>query len=158
MSVLDHFEDNFVFRSRPEAIPGDFRPLWRMTVVLLILKLASRSNSSTLSRLHVLNWAIRTQENRENIRFVIAGDVPPDKIVVRIEPSLIRALELANGEGLIEYLSGKTVKLTDKGIKVADEILGEPYIFAQEKLFLQEIGKSSLTEQVINRMFSEEFR
>lgn len=157
MSILDYFGDNLVFRSRPEAIPGDFRPLWRISTVLLILKLTSWANNSTLGRLHILNWAMRTEENRENLKRIISDSLPPDKIVVRIEPSLIRALELASGEGLIEYAGGKA-KLTHKGVEVANELMNEEQIFAEEKRFLEEIGKRGLTEQIINQIFSEGFQ
>lgn len=158
MSVIDYFGSNVEFRVRPKAISADFRPLWRMTVVLLILRLASYSNRSTLSRLHVLNWAIRTEENRDNLRLVITGDLPPDKIIVRIEPSLVRAIELAKGEGLVDYVKGKGAKLTQKGIEAVDKVLSEPDLLSEEKLFLREIGKRNLTEQLINKIFSEEFR
>ncbi|MCB9431942.1 MAG: hypothetical protein H6668_08150 [Ardenticatenaceae bacterium] len=158
MSVIDYFGNNLVFRSRPEAISADFRPLWRMAVVLLILRLASYGNRSTLSRLHVLNWAIHSEKNKDNIRIIISGDLPPDKIMVRIEPSLIRAIELTKGEGLIEYTRGKGIKLTQKGVEAANKVVSEPNLLSEEKLFLQEIGKRKLTEQLINKMFSEEFR
>lgn len=158
MSLLDYFGNSFVFRSRPEAIPGDFRPLWRISIILLTLKFASWGNKSTLSRLHVLNWAIRTSDNRESIRRIISGDLSPDKVIVRIEPSLIRALELARGEGLIEYLSGKTIKLTNKGNEVAENISKEPNLFSEEMVFLEEIGKRNLNETIISQIFSEGFQ
>src|SRR5690606_16062641 len=88
-----------IFRSRPEPIPGDLRPLWRIGIILLILDLTSRGGKSTLGRLHVLSWAVRTRETRENLLRVIREEVSPHTLIVRIEPSLNRAIDLALGEG-----------------------------------------------------------
>lgn len=145
----------FIFQSRPEAIPGDLRPLWRISIILLILQLASRGGKSSLSKLHVLNWAIRTDENRKELKQVIAGDISPDTIIVRIEPSLNRAIDFARGEGLLEYVTGNRVQLTPQGMIAVNRLLENENLFLEERLFLEELGKNGLTEKVVDRLFSE---
>lgn len=148
------FDDSFVFRSRPKAIPGDLRPLWRISVILLILELASRGGKSSLSRMHVLNWAIRTLENQQNLLQILNGTMSPNSIIVRIEPSLNRALEFAHSEGLIDYISGKRIQLSESGRVSVKIILDQQDLLASERTFLTKIGKSKLTEKTIDKLFS----
>lgn len=152
---LDSFDAPLLFRSRPEAIPGDLRPIWRICIILLILDLASRGGKASLSKVHVLNWAIRSKENQKTLRQIINGDMSPDRISVRVEPSLDRAMALANGENLIEFIGGKNIRLTWQGESAVKKLIDLEDILLEEKSFLFEIGKSKLTEIIVNQLFSE---
>lgn len=152
---LDQFGTSIIFRSQPESISGDFRPLWRICVVLLFLRLVSNGNKATFSKIHVLNWAIRTKENRENLIKVVHESMQPDSLIVRIEPSLNRAIELAHGEGLIEYKAGNKVQLTAHGIAVTDQLMKRDDLLVEEKQFLALLGKNKLTESMISMLFGE---
>lgn len=150
---IPELDTPFIFRSRPEAIPGDLRPLWRIGMVLLVLHIASRGGKSSFRRLHVLNWAIRTSENRKSLRDMIAGKIAPDTVIVRIEPSLNRAVDLAHGEGLVDRVVGDRICRTQRGQTAATALYKEPSIFVEEKRFLEEFGKT-LTEQMVNNLLS----
>lgn len=152
---LSQFGKSVIFRSQPESIPGDFRPLWRMCVVLLFLRLASNGNKATFSKIHVLNWAIRTRENRESLLKVIHRNMRPDLLIVRIEPSLNRAIEYAHGEGLVEYKTGNKVQLTARGINICDQLIERSDLLVEEKDFLATLGKNKLTESMIGTLFGE---
>lgn len=152
---FDNLDTLLVFRSRPEAIPSDFRPIWRICLILLILQLASRSQKSSISKIQILNWAIRSKESRESLLRSIDGKVSPDTIALRIEPSLNRAIDLAQGEGLIEFVNGKNIQLTWHGGNVVKKLLELDSLFTEEKSFLLEIGKSKLTEQTVISLFAE---
>lgn len=142
----------FIFRGRPEAIPGDLRPLWRVGLVLLMLGLASRGGRSSFARLHVLNWALRTKEGRDALLSVFEGRRDPSVVVVRIEPSLNRAVDFAHGAGLLEKEKGRAISLTEPGKAKVKQILKDEYLFRSERLFLASIGKR-LTEKLVNELF-----
>lgn len=150
---IDDFDAPLLFRSRPEAIPGDLRPVWRICVILLILHFSSRANKSSLTKIHVLNWALHSKDNQTVLHQIINGERSPDTILVRVEPSLDRAIRFAIGEELIEYVGGKNVKLTLQGDAIVQKIIELENVFTSEKAFLSQIGKSSLTELVVNRLF-----
>lgn len=152
---IELFGKSVVFRSQPESIPGDFRPLWRICVVILFLRLASIGNKASLSKIHVLNWAIHTKENRENLLKVINEGMRPDLLIVRVEPSLNRAIEFAHGEGLIERRTGNKIQLTARGIHVADQLFERDDLLVEEKKFLNALGKNKLTENMIGTLFRE---
>lgn len=152
-NLISNLETKFVFKLRPQPVPGDLRPLWRIGLILLILRISSRANKSTLGRLHVLNWAIRSKQNQEQLLSLVSGTISPDALFIRIEPSLNRALDLAQGEGLVIRISGRSIKLTKKGSEVADVLIESNEILVEEKIFLEKLGKR-VTEQIINAIFS----
>ncbi len=151
--IIPELNTPFIFKSRPEAIPGDLRPLWRIGILLLMLYLASRGGKSSFKRLHVLNSMIRTSENRETLKKLIAGSKSPDAVVIRIEPYLNRAVDLAHGEGLVNRISGDRISLTPKGEALAMLLQTQSSIFVKEKEFLMAISKS-LTERLVDSLFT----
>ena len=153
MSNVDILELNteFVFRQRPEAIPGDLRPLWRIGLVLLMLHMASRGGKSSFGKLHVLNWALRSQEGRKALLDILERRLSPNTVIVRIEPSLNRAVDLAHGEGLVKRNNGG-IELTSQGRTEAKKILEQEDIYLQEKDFLAAAGKR-MTEKLVKELF-----
>ena len=149
---IPELDTPFLFGSRPESLPGDLRPMWRIAAVLLILGIASRGKKSSFGRLHVLNWAIRTEETRAALKSLIRGGATPETVVVRIEPSLNRAVDLASAEGFLQRVSGDRVQLTGLGSKRVEALL-KSRALEVERLFLKEIG-TSLTEARVKSIFS----
>ena len=142
----------FVFRERPEAIPGDLRPLWRIGLLLLMLYMASRGGKSSFGRLHVLNWAIRSKEGRDALLRVLEGRLYPGMVVVRIEPSLNRAVDLAHGEGLVKRVRGDRIELTARGQVEAIRILEHKKLYASEREYLNIVAKR-VTEKLVTELF-----
>lgn len=138
--LLDDLNLTFVFNRRPTPLPADLRPLWRITLILLIL-LYSRGQKASLQKIHVLNWASKTEENRRLLINYMNGEVQKNKIIPRIEPSLNRAIDFAVAEKLIDIQNGKSLQLTAKGLVVANEIDEDADCFLVEKIFFQQIKK-----------------
>ena len=153
--ALDKINTPIVFHSQPETIPGDLRPLWRISILILILHLTSRGARASLSKIHVLNWAVRSDENRDKLLTTIQGKLAPDIIFIRVDPALNRAIDLACGENLVKHIAGDRVQLTARGIKIANQLLEQDDLFLKEVDFLKEIGKTSLTESLVSRLFKE---
>jgi hypothetical protein len=153
MSDIDIRELNteFVFRQRPEAIPGDLRPIWRIGLVLLMLYMASRGGKSSFGKLHVLNWALRSQEGRKVLLDILERRLSPGTVIVRIEPSLNRAVDLAHGECLVKR-NKVGIELTSQGQAEAKRILEQKDIYLQEKEFLNAAGKR-VTEKLVKELF-----
>jgi len=145
----------FTFQSRPESIPADFRPLWRIALIVLILQ-NTRGNKSSLGRLHVLNWALRSQENREELKRLLEKKISPDSLIIRIEPSLNRAIDLAIGHKLVDLLSGNKIQISKDGVTFSEDLLSTNNIFVQEKLFLNKYGRK-ITESIVQTLFKRSF-
>jgi hypothetical protein len=70
-----------------------------------------------------------------------------------VEPSLIRAVNFARGEGLIEVEKGKNLKLTPKGVAAANEIESTEGCMVVEKEFLRAVRKFA-TEGNVEDLFT----
>ena len=134
----------FGFDLRPEALPPELRPLWRVAVLILILHLCCRNKRSNMHRLYVLNWAVRTPEARADLLDLLANKLKPNEVIVRFDPSLLRAIDLATGAGLLARVGGDKFELTSQGQRFADSLL-EIQAFDIEKDFLKSI-KSRVSE------------
>lgn len=150
---LSHFNRPFVFRRRPRDLPGDLRVVWRVALIVLILGECSRGQKASLKKLHALNWICYSAENRERFKAVIEGHSQPDDLIMRIEPSLNRAIEFAVGEHLAEWINGNRVKLTSHGKSFLESIKAGNECMLIERDFLKQI-KSEATEASLERLLS----
>ena len=89
----------FTFKRRPVPLPGDMRPVWRLHVLVLLLD-QCWGGKATHQQLHVLNWAIRTEETRAAFLQFVHGHRAPNQTIVRYDPSLNRAVDFAFAEGI----------------------------------------------------------
>lgn len=139
------------FASQPSALQADLRPVWRLTILLLILHKCCRNHRSSLQKLHVLNWAIRQPDARRTLLGVLDGEEHPDVAIVRFDPALNRALDLARAEMLIESVGDGKFQITAKGQALAEAVLSDPDCMRDEKQFLVEIG-NRLTETRVTKL------
>jgi hypothetical protein len=144
----------FTFRRRPSAIPADLRPHWRIAVILLILSKGSRGQQASLKKLHVLNWAMKSDQARARFRDYCAGLARPDDVIIRFEPSLDRAVGFAVAEGLVQFEDGRKLSMTDRGRRLAAEI-DKSDVLQQEKFFLDEV-RAKATETRIESLLNWE--
>jgi hypothetical protein len=151
MSAIDFadvFKVPFSFTRRPVQVAGDLRPIWRFASICMILR-NSWGNGATLRQLHVLNWALRDSENRA-VFLAALDDAPPVLPIVRIEPSLNRAVDFALAENLILRKANR-LTLAPRGLAFAKQIEAVPEVFVEEKAFFEQIGKK-VTAEIIERV------
>jgi hypothetical protein len=149
--VEQAFEVPFKFTRRPSPLPGDLRPLWRISVVLLLLKHCCRQARSSLRRLHVLNWAIRSKENQHLFLQVVERDRETTDFIVRFEPAFNRAISFAIGEHLISS-KGDSVQITEKGSAYVAELEQQSTLLQEERNFVKTLGMR-VTEAFIKQLF-----
>jgi citrate lyase gamma subunit len=154
-SFLDTLLDGpFELTSRPEPVPGDLRLAWGIALVILILG-RSRARRASLQKLHFMAHSARTKESREEVNRVFAGDLSPGDLVVRVEPWLNRAVAFATAASLVTLEHGRSVKLTDDGIKTLERILSVESVMTEERAFLDAISPRA-TEAAVERVMRME--
>lgn len=153
--AIPEFTVPFTFQRRPTSIPADLRPSWRIGVVLLLMRKCCRGNKSSFGRLHVLGWGVRSRATRLALTKAANGNMPLDALIVRVEPSLNRAVDFAIGEGLIKRLPHNRLQLTPIGVAFADDIERQDGLFATEKQLIAAIGMS-ITESLVSDIFRKE--
>ncbi|WDZ97344.1 hypothetical protein Herbaro_06020 [Herbaspirillum sp. WKF16] len=134
------------FVRRPLPIFPEHRPLYKIAQILLILQLASWGAKSTLPRLQLLNWALKTDSRQKRL----LDCVRQKKLTIAawgFDPVMAIALRFAEAEKLVATTS-TGYQLTETGKKFAREICKEDDNLASEREFLTAIGKS-LTEAMV---------
>jgi hypothetical protein len=133
------------FNLRPSPVLPEHRPLYKITQVLLVLD-ASRGGKSSLLRLHLFNWAFKSQP-RLNLLTQAVEENALSFPTWGFDPALAIALRFAVAEKLIGVVSSG-YKIEETGRLFLKEVLQDYEMFAKEKLVLAEIGKA-ITEKMV---------
>ncbi|HEY0015933.1 MAG TPA: hypothetical protein VGC13_06425 [Longimicrobium sp.] len=149
--LLAAFDVPFRFSERPAPVLPRHRIAWGLSLVILILVLCSRGRRASLQKLHVLNWAVRNEENRKTFRKFLAGSTDPGAILIRYEPSLNRAIDFAAGEHLVAILDSGSIQLTEQGSSFAAELLAQKEVLIAEIAFFKEL-RLQVTEQMVTNL------
>lgn len=136
------------FRARNLPINADYRPMYKVGIIILILNIACRGGKSSLNKLHFLVWSLKSRRNMAFIRLALIRQDFSKIITWGVEPALNKALNIAVGENLITLQEDK-YKLTEKGMDLSNKIKKDLEIFIEEKSFLNYIGKQKITEEYI---------
>jgi hypothetical protein len=124
-----------------------------MAALLLILQLSSRGGKSSLRRLHILNWALRSPRNRAEFEQVREHQQPLFSFQFRFEPALPRAIDLAVAEQFVEWAGENRLQITTKGKRWIADIMKDGSVMFQEREFLKRIGKD-VTEAFATEMLN----
>jgi hypothetical protein len=151
---IRELDADFIFRRRPVALPGDLRPTWRIGLLMLLLSQCCRQQRSSLTRLHVLSWAVRSKANHQDLIALIDGKLSPDALIVRFEPACSRAIDFAIGERLIKRVDGSRIELTGSGRTFAEEILMNSSVYSTEKKLVSAIGQKA-SETLVDNIFGK---
>ena len=140
------------FTKKPIPLPAEYRPMYKIALIVMILKYSCRAETSNLLKLHLLSWALASQKNMTELRGYVTSNFKSDFSVWGIEPALNRALQLAVAENICDIVNGKNYKLTEKGNKFFEMIKADTELFDIEKSFLTLIGKNTITDSRITSM------
>ena len=155
MEAEDLIIKKLSFAQRPIPIPADYRPMYKIALLVLILRLCCRAETSNLLKLHLFSWALSSDKNLSNLRNYVTSNFQSDFSVWGIDPALNRALQLAIAENICDVEGGKNYKLTEKGFRFYEMINADNELFEKEKTFLNFIGKSKITDKRINAMSNQ---
>lgn len=135
--LFETLDSPVAFQREPEAIPGDLRISWRLTILCLLLA-RCRGDKTNLQTLHVLWWASRSRASRDLFLRWLDGDTRPDDLVVRFDPSLTVTLDLALGAGLVTWQSSEpVVALSPEGKGLAETAWSDENVLRDQKAFLR---------------------
>jgi hypothetical protein len=140
------------FTKKPIPLPAEYRPMYKIALIVMILKYCCRGETSNLLKLHLFSWALASEKNMKELCDYVTSNFSTDFSVWGIEPALNRALQLSIAEDICDLINGKNYKLTEKGNKFVKMIKADTDLFKTEKSFLTFIGKSSITDKRITAM------
>lgn len=137
---------NLRFNRRPSSVLPEHRPLYKIAQLILVLHISSRSNKSSLARLHLFNWAFKTKDRRDRLS-QSARSKSLNVTAWGFDPALAIALRYALAEGLVRTAQ-KGYEITDTGEIFARSIMEDPDVLKVEKEMLEAVGKS-ITETMV---------
>lgn len=139
------------FRARQMPLSADYRPLYKIAHVLLILSIASSGGKSSLNKLHFLINALKSSANRLFVQTAFELDDRSAFVSWGVEPALNRALMFAIAEGFITMKDDK-YSLTEFGKTFSKQLIKDKEMFVEEKAFLEFVGKKRVTEGFITEL------
>jgi len=120
--------------------------MYKIGQVLLILSLASRGGKSSLPRLQLFNWALKSAERKEQLVLAVVEKVLQVP-AWGFDPAMAIAVRIAIAEGLVaENSTG--YEISEAGDLFVKEILNNADLFGPERSFLSAVGKG-LTEGMV---------
>lgn len=138
---------NIKFSKKPISIPVDYRPMYKIAQIVMILSITCIANKCSLLKLHLLSWALKDDENKDKVLELIKNNYEPDIAVWGIEPALNRALLFCVAEGICIIEHGKYL-LTKKGEEFF-KLIVKADVFKEEFTFLNFVGKRKITDNRI---------
>lgn len=139
----------FRFDRRPDPVPASLRPERRIPLLLLLVS-KSHGAGASWKGLQLLSWAVRSDANIELITSLRANNDLPDRALVRFEPALDRAIDLAVGLGMLEKKKNNVYRLTSLGRNLVSEIEASG-VFEVERTRLGRLG-GKVTQKEVGRL------
>lgn len=141
------------FNKKRVPISPEFRPLFRISQVVLILYMSSTKQSASLLKLQLFNWVLQNEKRYDRLINLKSTNHFP---IIRFDPFLNRALGYAAAMDLISFNNAnKKFFLKEKGEKLALEIIDED-VFEKEKTLFNKI-KKGISDTYINSIFKERY-
>jgi len=155
MSISDDIEFTellnvpFDFERQPDPVPAALRPERRVPLLLLLVA-KSHGAGASWKGLQLLNWAVRDSKHAELLVALREDRDIPDRPVVRFEPALDRALDLATGLGLLEQKASRVFRLTQAGQRLVEQLHSSD-AFVREREILQ-LLQGKVTQKEVGRL------
>jgi hypothetical protein len=151
---MELYAEKITFKKKPISIPPEYRPSYTIGLIVLILKICCQSSKSSLLKLHLINWALKSTENKNSLKHFVLSNYTESSKTWGIEPSLNRALNYSVHEGICSISNGK-YQLQEKGEIFYSKILENPEYLNEEIDFLNFLGKRKITDNRIDSIYKK---
>jgi hypothetical protein len=147
--------ENLVFNPRPQPLPASLRPIYRIALITLVLKINCRGNAATLFMLQFFNWLLKSPTLQELIEERLIQQSVFVLELIHLDPMVNLALNYALSSNLISIANGSKsnpkYKLTDRGKDFANLMIeDEQLVLVKERDFLERVGQK-ITEVKLKR-------
>ncbi|MFJ1474642.1 hypothetical protein ACILE9_10320 [Capnocytophaga cynodegmi] len=143
---------HLTFADRPISLYPSYRPMYKISLVLMILYYNGYGGKCSLLKMHLFSWALKSDKNLNALKEFVTSNFKKDIKFFGIELTLNRALNLAHAQKLIGVKGGNYF-LLDKGQEFINAIIEDKELFVYEKQILSFIGKK-ITEKIMNELIN----
>lgn len=130
------------FNPKPQPLPASLRPLYRIALIVLVLKTNCQGNTASLLKIQFFNWVLKSSSLQEIIENSLTHQNVFTLELIHLDPMVNLALKYAFADNLISITNNSKYVLTEKGNEFADRILqdGESSL-SEVRDLLMRIGK-----------------
>ena len=138
------------FINRPIAVPYNYRIIYKISQIVLILGMICKRGGCSNIKLHIISNALSSHNVLKDLEKVLDNrkELLP---VVRFEPALTRALNFAIADDYVVVQANSKFKLTSKGKELYEQIMQDKEIMILEKKDLENI-KDKIDDRVIEKI------
>lgn len=145
--------ESLTFSSRPHPQAATLRPLYRVALLALVLKLNCRSNTGSFLQLQFFNWLLKSPSLQEYMKTWQRSSQSSFPDIVHLDPMVNLALGYAIADELISVTTSSKYRLTTKGHDFANRIIEDDNeILREERQLLQQLGKQLSDATVRNKL------
>jgi hypothetical protein len=145
MEVIDFpFQaiNKLTFSSRPQPLAANLRPVYRIALIALVLRINCKGKTASLLKLQFFNWLLKSSSLQDTIVDNLSHHSVCTLELLHLDPMVNLALKYAIADKLISVTSNSKYKLTEKGDKFVDRIMYyKQSVLNTEQGLLQRIGK-----------------
>ena len=140
---------DIVFNAKPDAVPYNYRISYKVSQLCLIMHICGRGNSCSLIKLHMISFALLSQQNMDKL--IDFSERTDESVVVRFDPAVNRALTYSAAYGFISQQPNGNYKLTKQGQNLAERVKLAEDLMTNEIRLLTALSKK-LTETRIKEL------
>ncbi|MEQ2026832.1 hypothetical protein ABLB84_13895 [Xenorhabdus szentirmaii] len=154
MDILDTTpKKGITFNYRGAHLDPELRPLWRISLLILILMKLCSGNKANSKKLQALYSLVASEKKRH---LYTSDRNSHESLNIRFDPLVDRAIDMGVGHCLFELDDAKSVVLTAKGMAFGKSVEKDCNIFILEKDFMSNFKKSHFTDKRINSLITGE--
>jgi len=135
------------FTQRPTPVLAEHRTLYKIAQVLLILDVCGRARKCSVLKLHLFNWALKSDKRLKQLQDASRKgglELP----IWGFDPALAIALKYAIEDRIVSG-EGGGVQVSENGNKLLEFLLQDKELLSREKNSLKMIGKG-ITEKMVD--------
>lgn len=138
---------SFYISERKEFISCDLRPTWRISLLVIILRLVGRGNKATRNKVHIANWALKNDEHIDSY-LQYTEQKKGKRPFINLDPAMDKAIDYALYSKLVS-VDNNRIQLTPDGIEAANSLI-KLEVFEVEKSTLLQL-KPALSEEKVTK-------
>ena len=66
------------FSKKPIPLPAEYRPMYKIALIVMVLKLCCRGETSNLLKLHLFSWALSSEKHMTQLREYVRSNFQTD--------------------------------------------------------------------------------
>lgn len=151
MDTLSIISNDIIFDAKASPVPYNYRISYKVSLICLIIGKCCGKKGCSSIKLQMVNAATCSQKAKRELFNLINNQFIGETTLIRFDPAISRAINLAIIEGLIYRQSNSLYRLTDKGKTLVTSIYQDDSIMLLEKELFSELA-NKLTEDLIDRI------